>query len=119
MSLNRSCFFLKKTFRFFSEDSGAYGLDIGTNIVELLDDILEIIPDGVMLKMGMTNPPYMMNQLQYVSLSFNNFLEGFFRFDFCLFGFVNFDSRALLAVLIIPKCIVFCIVRFSPEVMRF
>jgi len=43
-----------------SEDMGAYGVDIGTNIVELLKALSDALPPGVMLRTGMTNPPYMM-----------------------------------------------------------
>ena len=50
--------------RLTSEDSGAYGLDIGTDIVALLEAVLKVIPDGVMLRMGMTNPPYILNRLE-------------------------------------------------------
>ncbi len=42
-----------KEIRLTSEDAGAYGLDIGTNIVELLRDVLTAVPDGVMVKLGM------------------------------------------------------------------
>ena len=41
-----------------SEDTGAYGIDIGTDITKLLWAILEILPAPVKLRMGMTNPPY-------------------------------------------------------------
>jgi len=41
-----------------SEDTGAYGIDIGTDITALLWAILEVLPEPVMLRMGMTNPPY-------------------------------------------------------------
>ena len=47
-----------------SEDTGAYGKDIGTNIVQLLWRIVEHIPDGCMLRIGMTNPPYIQEHLQ-------------------------------------------------------
>lgn len=43
-----------------SEDTGAYGLDIGTNIANLLNSLADALPQGVMLKLGMTNPPYML-----------------------------------------------------------
>lgn len=42
-----------------SEDTGAYGLDMGTNIVELMRAVLEVVPEHGMLRLGMTNPPYM------------------------------------------------------------
>jgi tRNA A37 methylthiotransferase MiaB len=47
-----------------SEDTGAYGRDIGTNIVELMKKIVEVIPDGCMLRIGMTNPPYILEHLE-------------------------------------------------------
>lgn len=43
-----------------SEDMGAYGVDIGTNIVELLLRLSDAMPPGVMIRTGMTNPPYIM-----------------------------------------------------------
>lgn len=52
-----------------SEDLGAYGIDIGTTIVQLLQDLLTVIkpfPD-VMLRLGMTNPPYMLEHAQAVA----------------------------------------------------
>jgi threonylcarbamoyladenosine tRNA methylthiotransferase CDKAL1 len=49
-----------------SEDSGAYGLDIGTNIVELLSKTVKLLeteyPD-IMLRLGMTNPPYVLQHV--------------------------------------------------------
>jgi len=51
-----------------SEDTGAYGLDIGTNIAELLREVTNILPnDGPMLRLGMTNPPYMLNHLSAIA----------------------------------------------------
>lgn len=49
-----------------SEDTGAYGRDIGTNIAELLNQIVTILPDGVMLRVGMTNPPYILEHLDAI-----------------------------------------------------
>jgi len=46
-----------------SEDMGAYGVDIGTNIVELLRRLSDALPPGVMLRTGMTNPPYIMQHI--------------------------------------------------------
>lgn len=43
-----------------SEDMGAYGIDLGTNIVELLRRLSDALPPGVMLRTGMTNPPFIM-----------------------------------------------------------
>jgi len=46
-----------------SEDMGAYGFDLGTNIVELLLRLSDALPPGVMLRTGMTNPPYIMQHI--------------------------------------------------------
>jgi len=46
-----------------SEDMGAYGTDIGTNIAELLLKLSDALPPGVMLRTGMTNPPYMLHHI--------------------------------------------------------
>ena len=45
-----------------SEDLGAYGIDLGTDIAALLDAILVELAESpeVMLRLGMTNPPYML-----------------------------------------------------------
>jgi threonylcarbamoyladenosine tRNA methylthiotransferase CDKAL1 len=50
-----------------SEDTGAYGLDIGTNIANLLRQVADSLPEGVMLKLGMTNPPYMLAHIDAVA----------------------------------------------------
>jgi threonylcarbamoyladenosine tRNA methylthiotransferase CDKAL1 len=36
-----------------SEDTGTYGRDIGTSLPELLWKIIELLPNGVMLRVGM------------------------------------------------------------------
>lgn len=56
-----------------SEDTGAYGRDIGTNIVELLREILSALPpQGVMLRVGMTNPPYILEHLDGIAEILNH-----------------------------------------------
>jgi threonylcarbamoyladenosine tRNA methylthiotransferase CDKAL1 len=52
-----------------SEDTGAYGLDIGTDVTRLLRDLTAVLPvDGsVMLRLGMTNPPYILAHLDAVA----------------------------------------------------
>eukprot|EP00442_Polarella_glacialis_P053509 CAMPEP_0115107856 /NCGR_PEP_ID=MMETSP0227-20121206/37581_1 /TAXON_ID=89957 /ORGANISM="Polarella glacialis, Strain CCMP 1383" /LENGTH=569 /DNA_ID=CAMNT_0002505887 /DNA_START=49 /DNA_END=1758 /DNA_ORIENTATION=+ len=50
-----------------SEDTGAYGLDIGTDIASLLRRIADALPPKVMLKLGMTNPPYMLAHIDAVA----------------------------------------------------
>jgi threonylcarbamoyladenosine tRNA methylthiotransferase CDKAL1 len=46
-----------------SEDMGAYGIDLGTNIVELLLKLSDQLPEGVMVRTGMTNPPYILQHI--------------------------------------------------------
>lgn len=47
-----------------SEDTGAYGRDIGVSLPELLWKLVEVIPEGCMLRVGMTNPPYILEHLE-------------------------------------------------------
>ena len=42
-----------------STDNGCYGLDIGTDLPELVDAVSDAIPDGCMVRVGMMNPMYM------------------------------------------------------------
>jgi threonylcarbamoyladenosine tRNA methylthiotransferase CDKAL1 len=47
-----------------SEDTGAYGRDLGTNLPHLLGRVLELVAreaPHVMVRLGMTNPPYIMD----------------------------------------------------------
>ncbi|GAB1860420.1 tRNA-t(6)A37 methylthiotransferase [Camponotus japonicus] len=46
-----------------SEDTGAYGRDIGSSLPELLWKLVDVIPDGCMMRVGMTNPPYILEHL--------------------------------------------------------
>ena len=52
-----------------SEDTGAYGIDLGTDITRLLRDLTAVLPtDGsCMLRLGMTNPPYILAHLDAVA----------------------------------------------------
>ncbi|XP_041040112.1 threonylcarbamoyladenosine tRNA methylthiotransferase isoform X1 [Carcharodon carcharias] len=47
-----------------SEDTGAYGRDIGTDLPTLLWKLVQVIPEGAMLRLGMTNPPYILEHLE-------------------------------------------------------
>lgn len=47
-----------------SEDTGAYGRDIGVALPDLLKELVKVIPDGCMMRIGMTNPPYIMEHLE-------------------------------------------------------
>lgn len=55
-----------------SEDTGAYGRDIGTNIGELLMKLVEVIPEYGMLRIGMTNPPYIHEHLAVIAKVLNH-----------------------------------------------
>jgi threonylcarbamoyladenosine tRNA methylthiotransferase CDKAL1 len=46
-----------------SEDAGAYGKDIGVTLPQLLRALLAAIPSEIMVRVGMTNPPYV---LEYI-----------------------------------------------------
>ncbi|KAL6961976.1 tRNA (N(6)-L-threonylcarbamoyladenosine(37)-C(2))-methylthiotransferase [Sarracenia purpurea var. burkii] len=52
-----------------SEDTGAYGRDIGVNLPILLKAIVAVLPtDGsTMLRIGMTNPPYILEHLKDIA----------------------------------------------------
>nr|CCC91059.1 unnamed protein product [Trypanosoma congolense IL3000] len=53
-----------KEIRLTSEDSGAYGIDIGTDIVQLLRAVAaELEGSDVMLRVGMSNPPYLLRHV--------------------------------------------------------
>lgn len=47
-----------------SEDTGAYGRDIGVTLPDLLWKLVEVIPEGCRLRLGMTNPPYILDHLE-------------------------------------------------------
>ena len=55
-----------------SEDTGAYGRDINTTLSILLEAILPILPHDVMLRIGMTNPPFILDQLPAVAQALNH-----------------------------------------------
>ena len=49
-----------------SEDTGAYGRDIGVTLPDLLWELVKVIPEGCKLRLGMTNPPYIMDHLDEI-----------------------------------------------------
>ncbi|KAL4110475.1 hypothetical protein PRIC1_002166 [Phytophthora ramorum] len=55
-----------------SEDTGAYGIDIGTDLPTLMRKLLEVVPAGVMLRVGMTNPPYILDHLEAIAEVLNH-----------------------------------------------
>jgi len=52
-----------------SEDTGAWGRDLGSSIPELLREMLAVLPDDgtTMLRVGMTNPPYILEHLKEIA----------------------------------------------------
>lgn len=46
-----------------SEDTGDYGRDIGSSLPELLRGLINVAPGHVMIRVGMTNPPYILEHL--------------------------------------------------------
>ncbi|XP_039722377.1 threonylcarbamoyladenosine tRNA methylthiotransferase isoform X1 [Pteropus medius] len=55
-----------------SEDTGAYGRDIGTDLPTLLWKLVDVIPEGAMLRLGMTNPPYILEHLEEMAKILNH-----------------------------------------------
>lgn len=55
-----------------SEDTGAYGIDIGTDLPTLLRALIKVVPEGVMLRVGMTNPPYILRHLDAIAEVLNH-----------------------------------------------
>ncbi|XP_014682017.1 PREDICTED: threonylcarbamoyladenosine tRNA methylthiotransferase-like [Priapulus caudatus] len=55
-----------------SEDTGAYGKDIGVTLPNLLWKLVETIPEGAMMRIGMTNPPYILEHLEEMAAVLNH-----------------------------------------------
>ncbi|XP_039256368.2 threonylcarbamoyladenosine tRNA methylthiotransferase-like [Styela clava] len=55
-----------------SEDTGAYGRDIGVSLPQLLWELVKVIPEGCMLRVGMTNPPYILEHLEEMAKILNH-----------------------------------------------
>jgi len=55
-----------------SEDTGAYGKDIGVTLPELLWKLVDVIPEGARLRLGMTNPPYIYEHLEEMAKILNH-----------------------------------------------
>ena len=49
-----------------SEDTGAYGRDIGSNIAELLVILVNNMQEGSFMRIGMTNPPFMLEHMSAI-----------------------------------------------------
>jgi threonylcarbamoyladenosine tRNA methylthiotransferase CDKAL1 len=50
-----------------SEDTGAYGRDIGESLPNLLRRIVDVLPHHARLRIGMTNPPYILEHLKEIA----------------------------------------------------
>lgn len=55
-----------------SEDAGAYGKDIGVTLPQLLRELISILPKDVMIRVGMTNPPYVLECIDELSELLNH-----------------------------------------------
>ncbi|VDM38133.1 unnamed protein product [Toxocara canis] len=55
-----------------SEDLGAWGRDIGMVLPDLLNAIVQVIPEGCMMRLGMTNPPYILDFLHEIAKILNH-----------------------------------------------
>jgi threonylcarbamoyladenosine tRNA methylthiotransferase CDKAL1 len=55
-----------------SEDTGAYGRDINTSIVDLMVLLIKAMPAGKMIRVGMTNPPYILEHLEGIAHIMNH-----------------------------------------------
>ena len=52
--------------RLTSEDLGTYGKDIDEKLPSLIWDIINLLPNNVMLRLGMTNPPYIIEHIDEI-----------------------------------------------------
>ncbi|VDM55883.1 unnamed protein product [Angiostrongylus costaricensis] len=55
-----------------SEDLGAWGRDINMVLPDLLNALVKVIPDGCMMRLGMTNPPYILDYLEDIAAVLNH-----------------------------------------------
>uniref|UniRef100_A0A1B6CSR2 tRNA-t(6)A37 methylthiotransferase n=1 Tax=Clastoptera arizonana TaxID=38151 RepID=A0A1B6CSR2_9HEMI len=55
-----------------SEDTGTYGRDIGSSLPELLWKLIDVIPSNCMMRIGMTNPPYILEHLEEIAKILNH-----------------------------------------------
>lgn len=55
-----------------SEDTGAYGKDIDTDLPTLLWALTKVIPEGCFMRVGMTNPPYILEHVEELAKILNH-----------------------------------------------
>ena len=55
-----------------SEDTGAYGRDIGSNVAELLVLLVKNLPSHIRMRIGMTNPPFILEHMKCINKVLNH-----------------------------------------------
>ena len=70
-----------------SEDTGAYGRDIGVTLPDLLWKLVEVIPDGCRLRIGMTNPPYILDHLDEIGKVYGQGWHSYWKLSYLPFLF--------------------------------
>ncbi|PAV62531.1 hypothetical protein WR25_00158 [Diploscapter pachys] len=55
-----------------SEDLGAWGRDKDMVLPDLLNELVKVIPSGCMMRLGMTNPPYILDHLDEIATILNH-----------------------------------------------
>lgn len=55
-----------------SEDLGAWGRDLDLVLPDLLNELVKIIPEDCMMRLGMTNPPYILDYLKEMAEILNH-----------------------------------------------
>lgn len=64
-----------------SEDLGAYGHDIGVTLPQLLWKLVEVIPEGARMRLGMTNPPYILEHLEVSILLLSQHIQNWYNLE--------------------------------------
>lgn len=62
-----------------SEDLGAWGRDLDHHLPDLLVELAKVIPDGCRVRLGMTNPPYILDSLEEIAQTLNG-CDKFYKF---------------------------------------
>jgi len=67
-----------KELRVTSQDMGAYGIDLNTNLTNLLNKISEIETKDMKIRIGMMNPKHLMNNMEVIDIINEN--DVFYNF---------------------------------------
>jgi len=67
-----------KELRVTSQDMGAYGIDLNTNLTQLLKKISEIETKDMKIRIGMMNPKHLMNNMEVIDIINEN--DVFYNF---------------------------------------